>query len=118
MLSDIGRNNTATSIIGDHAMRLNQVLIDHGAQESLDCRAAGTNDFTASATDRPTDAPDPRCLPFRGYLEDELAHGMNRNGSRTRRPPARTAELFTLPLDFIDTGGLGEAATAGRLPPG
>jgi hypothetical protein len=113
VLSDIGRNDTATSIIGDHAMRLNQVLIDHGAQESLDGRASGDPDFNRDTDGDPLMLQIHGAAEFRGYLEDELAHGMTNDGEDEAAARKKTAELFTLPLDFIDTGGLGEASPLG-----
>lgn len=110
VLSDIGRNDTATSIIGDHAMRLNQVLIDHGAQESLDGRASGDPDFNRDTDGDPLMLQIHGAAEFRGYLEDELAHGMTNDGEDEAAARKKTAELFTLPLDFIDTGGLDKAA--------
>ena len=50
VLSDIGRNDTATSIIGDHAMRLNQVLIDHGPRS----RSTGEPRAPRTSTGTPT----------------------------------------------------------------
>lgn len=113
VLSDIGRNDTATSIIGDHAMRLNQVLINHGAQESLDGRAGGSPNFNRDTDGDPLMLQIHGAAEFRGYLEDELAHGMTNDGEDEAAARKKTAELFTLPLDFIDTGGLGKAAPLG-----
>ncbi len=91
VLNHIGGNETATSIVGEHATRLNQLLIDAGAQESLDGRAGGTNDFTASGNDDPLLLKLHGASAFRGYLEDQLAQGMHSDGVEEEEARRKTA---------------------------
>ena len=107
VLQHVGGNETATSIIGDHATRLNQMLIDHGAQESLDGRASNTNAFEGGTGEDPLYLQLHGAAGFRGYLEDELAQGMHADGVDEEEARRKTAELFTLPLDYVPTDALG-----------
>ena len=112
VLRHVGGNSTATSIIGDHATRLNQVLIDHGAQASLDGRASNTNAFEGGTSEDPLYLQLHGAAGFRGYLEDELAQGLHDDGVEEEEARRKTAELFTLPLDYVPTDGLGTAGGA------
>jgi hypothetical protein len=112
VLQHIGGNKTATSVIGDHATRLNQMLIDHGAQASLDGRASNTNEFQGGTGEDPLYLQLHGAAGFRGYLEDELAQGLHADGVEEEEARRKTAELFTLPLDYVPTDPLGKVGGA------
>ena len=113
VLDHIGGNDTAASIVGDHATRLNQYLMSNGAQLSLDGRVHGDPKFNPDTPGDPLVDQIGSSSAFRGFLEDELAHGMTQDGAEEAEARRKTAELFTLPADFIPMDKLGPAAPLG-----
>ena len=89
VLDHIGGNDTAASIVGDHATRLNQYLMSNGAQLSLDGRVHGDPKFNPDTPGDPLVDQIGSSSAFRGFLEDELAHGMTQTAPRRPRRDAR-----------------------------
>ncbi|MEO7351883.1 MAG: hypothetical protein ABIR34_04560, partial [Marmoricola sp.] len=113
VLQHIGGNETAASIVGDHATRLNQYLMNDSAFRSLDGRAGGDPPFNPDTTGDPLVDQIGSSSGFRGFLEDELAQGMVNDGADEADARRKTAELFTLPLDLVPTDQLGGGAPLG-----
>ena len=107
VLKDVGNNETATSIIGTQSGKLSQLMLDQGAQASLDGRVAGSKDFHPDTPADPLIDKIGSAAGLRGYLEDQLAEGMLEGAENDEEARRKTAELFTLPLDLIPTDKLG-----------
>lgn len=108
VLQHIGGDDTASSIVADHATRLNQYLMNSSAASSLDGRASLDPDFHADTTGDPLVDQIGSSSGFRGFLEDELSQGMVNDGKDEAEARRKTAELFTLPMDLIPTDSLGK----------
>lgn len=107
VLKDIGNNETATSIIGTQSGKLSQLMLDQGAQASLDGRVGGAGEFHPDTPSDPLIDKIGSAAGLRGYLEDQLAEGMLESSEGDEEARRKTAELFTLPLDLIPTDKLG-----------
>ncbi len=108
VLQHISGNDTARSIVGGSSTRLNQLLLDHGAAVSLEGRAGGDDGFNPDTPGDPLVDSIATSSALRGYLEDQFVEGRVQDGEEEAEARQRTAELFTLPIDLIDTGSLGK----------
>ncbi|EGD40412.1 hypothetical protein NBCG_05328 [Nocardioidaceae bacterium Broad-1] len=106
VLRHIGGNETATSVVGSSAAQFNQLLLDRGAQATLDGVGTGDPKFDVGSDDPLVNATH-RAAGLRGFLEDNLADGAVADGEDEAEDRKRVAELFTLPLDAIPTDRTG-----------
>lgn len=109
VLQQVGGNETARSVVAGSAARLNQALMDDGALRSLEGRLDGP-EFAIDTTGDPLQDSIVRASGLRGYVEDAFVEGLIEDGEATAEARRHTAELFALPIDFLDTGGLGKGA--------
>ncbi|MEU6137581.1 hypothetical protein [Nocardioides sp. NPDC047086] len=107
VLHHIGDNKTAVSILGEQSGKLNQLIIDEGARESLAGRASGNPDFHPDTGGDPLMQQISRASGIRGFLEDELSQGLVDEGKATAEQRRKVAELFALPTKLIPVGDLG-----------
>lgn len=111
VLRQIGDNDNAVSVLGSQANKLNQVVMDLGAQESLEGRVVDSNKFDPSTATDPLMIAVDRAAGFRGFLQDEMIQGDVNDAENTAKERERLAKLFTLPIDLVPVDKLGPAGS-------
>ncbi|MGH3974126.1 MAG: hypothetical protein ACRDS9_12505 [Pseudonocardiaceae bacterium] len=111
VLRQVGDNESAVSVLGSQANKLNQVVMDLGAQESLEGRVTGSDKFDPSTATDPLMIAVDRAAGFRGFLQDEMIQGDVNDAENTAKERERIAKLFTLPIDAVPVDKLGPAGS-------
>lgn len=110
VLRDIGDNDTAVSVVGSQASKLNQMVMDIGAQRSLDGRTSADWPFQPDTDTDPLRIAVSDTSAFNGFLQKEMIQGDVEDAEQTEAERNRIAKLFTLPIGMVPTGGAGAVA--------
>ncbi|MER7558836.1 hypothetical protein ABTZ46_17960 [Nocardioides sp. NPDC126508] len=105
VLRRIGDNDTAASVLGAQANKLNQIVMDQGAQQSLDGRIAEKLDWNPDTNTDPLTIAVNDAAGFRGFLQDEMIQGDIEDAENIEAERSRIGKLMTLPIGMVPAGG-------------